>query len=344
VTLQPVAVTIEKASEEWMQYVLNRKDATGYHDWQWRDVFKNAFGHESFYLAARAHGTIAGVLPLVEVSGLLFGRSLISLPFVNYGGIVADNQPVAAALLERATQLARERGCSHVELRHTLQHYSELPCKRHKVAMLLDIGDAATLWDRLDRKVRNQIRKAQKSELTHEIGRAEQLDDFYHVFARNMRDLGTPVYPRRLFAEVLNAFPSRAELHIVRQGGAPIAAGLTFRTASTTEVPWASSIREFNHLCPNHFLYWNIIQRAASTSGAVLDFGRSTPDEGTFKFKEQWGAKPLPLCWEYQLLSGTVLPNASPTNPKFKLAISLWQKLPVAVANRVGPVIVRSIP
>jgi FemAB-related protein (PEP-CTERM system-associated) len=200
------------------------------------------------------------------------------------------------------------------------------------------------MWEAFDRKVRNQIRKAEKSGLTRQVGGAELLDDFYHVFSRNMRDLGTPVYSRQFFAEVLAAFPLRTELHIVRQGTQPIGASLTFRTRSTTEVPWASSIRDYNALCPNHLLYWGMIQRAAALGCGVFDFGRSTPHEGTYRFKEQWGALAVPLCWEYALVDRRELPDTSPQNRKFDIAIKLWQRLPLPITNLIGPRIVRSIP
>jgi FemAB-related protein (PEP-CTERM system-associated) len=200
------------------------------------------------------------------------------------------------------------------------------------------------MWERLDRKVRNQIRKAQRSDLTVEQGGSDLLDDFYLVFARNMRDLGTPVYPRRMFLEVLDAFPERTRLHIVRLHGRPVGAGLAYRTGSTTEVPSASSIRDFNSLCVNHLLYWNVIERAVESGGTLLDFGRSTPNDGTYKFKAQWGAQPVPLHWEYRLAAGETLPNVSPANPKFHLAIECWKRLPVPIANYIGPRIVRAIP
>ena len=252
---------------------------------------------------------------------------------------------VDRALMDAASGIARERGCRHVELRHMARRFPDLPCKQHKVTMQRRLEpDVAAIWEHLDRKVRNQVRKAQKSELTTDNGGAELLDDFYAVFSRNMRDLGTPVYSRRLFSEVLEAFPGRTRLHVVRLQGVPVAAGLTYRTRSTVEVPWASSIRDFNALCPNHLLYWGIIERAAEDGCDVLDFGRSTPGEGTYKFKEQWGAEPVPLHWEYQLMSEGALPDTSPKNPKFHLAIELWKRLPLAVAGVVGPRIVRAIP
>ena len=247
------------------------------------------------------------MLPLVFINSAVFGRSLTSLPFLNYGGVVADSDDVAEALVDEAAEIARARRCRHVELRHVARRFPHLPCRQHKVAMLLPLESG--MWERLDRKVRNQIRKAQKSDLTAEHGGAELLADFYTVFARNMRDLGTPVYSRRLFEEVLEAFPEQTHVHVVRLAGRPIAAGLTFQSADKVEVPWASSIRDHNNLCPNHLLYWSVIEVAVERGCKMLDFGRSTPGEGTYKFKEQWGAQPVPLHWEYKLTQGTELPE-----------------------------------
>jgi len=326
----------------WEAYVDARGDAAGYHSWRWRRVFEEAFGHECVYLAARQGGLIVGVLPMVQIKSLLFGRTLTSLPFLNYGGVMADAPEIARALIDQAHEEARARRCSHVELRHVERQFPNLPCKQHKVAMHLPVGEG--MWDGLDRKVRNQIRKAEKSGLVVERGGDTLVDDFYAVFSRNMRDLGTPVYSKRLFDQVLRVFPDRAQLHIVRLDGAPIAAGLTYRTPTMVQLPWASSIRSFNALCPNVLLYWDAIQFAHERGAGVFDMGRSTPNEGTFKFKSQWGAEPVPLHWEYQLLTPGQLPNVSPANPKYQFAIALWQKLPLSVTTRVGPMIVRAIP
>lgn len=337
-----VGLVRDSDAPEWNAFVASRADATGYHDWAWRDVVVRTFGHEPVYLAARRDGHIVGVLPLVFINSRLFGRSLTSLPFLNYGGVLAEDAAAAEALVSAAGEIAKARGCPHVELRHIARQFPSLPARQHKVTMLLTLQ--AGLWEKLDRKVRNQVRKAQKSNLVAEHGGVELVDDFYAVFTRNMRDLGTPVYARALFDEVLRAFPDRAALHVVRLEGKPVAAGLTFRTRGTTEVPWASSIRDFNSLCPNHLLYWSIIERAIEQGCDTLDFGRSTPGEGTFKFKEQWGAQPVPLHWEYKLLPGAEVPNVSPTNPKYRLMIETWKRLPLPVANLLGPHIVASIP
>ena len=337
-------VRIESDERAWSDFVATHPDATGYHEWAWREVFVRAFGCEPIYFSARSEQRVVGVLPTVFLDSWLFGKALISLPYLNYGGVLADDQKVAQQLLDHAIETARRRRCRHVELRHVEQRFPTRPCKQHKVTMLLPLREPNALWEGFDRKVRNQVRKAQKSGLSYVAGGAEHLDAFYVVFARNMRDLGTPVYPRQFFAEVLRAFPDRAQLNVVSLNSDPVAAGLTFETRGTVEIPWASSVREFNNLCPNHLLYWSILERAAAKGCATFDFGRSTPHEGTYKFKEQWGATPVPLCWEYGFVAGGEVPNTSPSNPKFRLAVSLWKKLPMPIANRVGPLIVRAIP
>lgn len=339
------SLLIEEASpasrDDWDRFVASQADAAGYHEWAWRDVFERTFGHRSIYLIAREGGAICGVLPLVEMRSLVFGHFVTSLPFVNYGGVLAHDEVVARALAEAAGEIGRSRGCRHVELRHFGRKFDGIPVRQHKVTMHLPL--APGMWERFDRKVRNQIRKAEKSGLTVERGGASLVGDFYGVFARNMRDLGTPVYPRRLFEEVLAAFPSRAHLILVRREGRPIAAGLTYRTRLATEVPWASSLREFNALCPNHLLYWHAIESALADGCNLLDFGRSTPNEGTYNFKSQWGAAPVALHWEYPWLAGGI-PDHGPTNPKFQLAIAAWKRCPLWLANLLGPRLVRAIP
>jgi len=339
-----LAVTLATPEDraDWEAFVASRGDDAGYHAWDWQQVFSRAFGHRSVYLIARRGGDVAGVLPLVHINSLLFGRSLTSLPFLNYGGVLAGSAEAAQALVDASRREAQSRRCDHVELRHVAAQFPHLPRKQHKVSMRLPLKPG--LWDCLDRKVRNQVRKAEKSGLTVERGGRELVDDFYAVFARNMRDLGTPVYSRRLFDEVFRVFPGRATMHIVRLAGRPVAAGVTYRTPRMTQLPWASSIRDYNSLCPNTLLYWDAIQYAVEQGCAVFDMGRSTPNEGTFRFKQQWGAEPLPLHWEYQLQREQSLPNVSPGNPKFQMAIAVWQKLPLAVTLRVGPMIVRAIP
>jgi FemAB-related protein (PEP-CTERM system-associated) len=308
-------------------------------------VIARVFGHEAHYLAAETPEGLAGVLPLVFFDSRVFGRFAVSMPFLNYGGMLADTNEAARALLERAIAETSAAGGTHLELRHTETMFPELFQKRHKVAMRLALAtDPARQWEQLDRKVRNQVRKGEKSQLDVTIGGLELADDFYAVFAHNMRDLGTPVYARRFFTEVLRAFPETTRVFVVRQGERPLAASLVYWHGSMIEVPWASALRESNPLCANMLLYWHMVKFASDRGFAVFDFGRSTPNEGTFHFKQQWGATPVELVWEYWNAAGSPPPNLNPKNPKFDLAIKVWQRLPVRVATAIGPHVVRNIP
>lgn len=341
----PVTVSASPDSAAWDAFVNRHPDATGYHLWAWRDLFVSAFGHEAIYLAALREGAVVGILPIVVLDTWLFGRFAVSLPFVNYGGVVADDDGAARALADEAARLAGERKWKHLEVRHLEQRFPELAAKRHKVGMYLPLApDETRQWEQVDRKVRNQVRKAQKSGFETAQGGVELLGEFYQVFARNMRDLGTPVYAPGFFGAVLRAFPDRARLFVVRDKSTPVSASLTFAWRDMVEVPWASSLKEYRSQCPNMLLYWEMLRAAVAAGAGTFDFGRSTPDEGTFHFKRQWGAEPRPMCWEYWLPAGQTLPDQSPKNPKFAAAISVWQKLPVGVANRLGPAIVRGIP
>lgn len=319
--------------------------ATGYHLPAWLGVIERSFGHETKYLAAMSANGIDGVLPLVFFQSRIFGRFTVSMPFLNYGGLVADRADVRRALVERAVEETRSRRGSHLELRHSDQLCPELAPKRHKVSMRLPLAaDPERQWDALDRKVRNQVRKGEKSQLSVADGGAEAVDDFYEVFARNMRDLGTPVYTKRFFSDVVRTFPDRSRIFVVRHQGRPVAASLVFWHRSMIEVPWASALRESNPLSANVLLYWHMLRFSIERGFSVFDFGRSTPNAGTFHFKRQWGAQPLELVWEYWNASGTAPASMNPDNPKFELAIRLWQKLPVAVTTAIGPHVIRNIP
>jgi FemAB-related protein (PEP-CTERM system-associated) len=345
-TASPVVdVTRDPTEAEWNAFVERRPDATVYHLWGWRRVFTQAFGHRSVYLAARTADGIAGVLPLVLFNSWLFGRFAVSLPFVNYGGVVAETDEAAAGLVAEAETVGRDEHLSHLELRHLAARFPRLQAKRHKVAMRLPLPPAAdALWQTIDRKVRNQVRKSEKSGLTATIGGAELLPEFYAVFAKNMRDLGTPVYSRKFFSAILAEFPAAARVHVVRKGDLPLAGSITIQWRQGIEVPWASSLREHRDSSPNMLLYWTMLQHAIASGCTVFDFGRSTPNEGTFHFKRQWGAEPTPIAWEYSMLNGRPMPDQSPANPKFRAAIETWKRLPVPVATFLGPAIVRSIP
>ena len=329
----------------WEAYVASHPQASNYHQIGWKTVIERSFGHQTRYFMAKNDGMVVGILPLAILKSRLFGRSVVSLPFLNYGGLLANDEQAEQELVSASSQLAIDEGACSVELRHFEAHNLGLISKQHKVSMLLPLAsDIDMQWKHLDAKVRNQIRKAEKSGLTVQIGGKELLDDFYAMFARNMRDLGTPVYGRVFFETILDVFSLQTKIFVVKLQEAPVAAGLSSIFNGTMEVPWAGSLIEYRSLCPNMLLYWVAIQFGIQHGMNVFDFGRSTPGEGTYRFKTQWGAKASPLVWEYWLKDGEPLPNISPTNAKFALAITLWKKLPLTVANLLGPPIVRSIP
>lgn len=315
------------------------------HLWGWREVIRQALGHDAVYLAARRDGRLVGVLPLVLVRSRLFGRAATSLPFLNYGGILADDQSATAALVQAARGVAADFRASHVELRHSMRICPDLPCREHKVAMTMPLpGSPEDFWRATDRKVRNQVRKAQGAGLQTANGGLELVDEFYEVFARNMRDLGTPVYSRALFAMTLRVFPDRVRVFLVRRGSTPVAGGILVGFRGRVMNPWASSAREFRHLSPNMLLYWTMIEHAIASGAVAFDFGRSSKSGGTYHFKRQWGATESPLFWEYILLGTNRLPDQGPDNPKFGLLIDLWRRLPLRVANVLGPTIARGLP
>jgi FemAB-related protein (PEP-CTERM system-associated) len=340
------AVISETVNEsEWDSYVASHPEGTIDHAWGWQRIFLDVFGHRSRYLAARRNGCVVGVLPLVLFDSRLFGRFITSVPFLNYGGVLADDPTIVTALVARARELGGAFGASHIELRHTSRQAPDLPCRQHKLRLTRELPSTSEeLWARVDKKVRNLVRKAQKEGLTVETGGAGLVAPFYDVFAHNMRDLGTPVYSRALFTQTLAQFPEAARVHLVRLGQTPVAASITLRHHDTVLVPWASSLRDYRQHAPNMLLYWAMLEHAVVAGAATFDFGRSSPGGGTHQFKLQWGASERPLCWEYVLLTRDTPPDQGPQNPKFARLIDTWKRLPIWLTTRVGPYIVRNIP
>lgn len=339
-------VRTDDESIAWDRYVSNHGNGSGYQLVGWRRVVRKAFGHRTFYLMARdEHGEVGGVLPLVFVASRLFGRFLVSMPFVNYGGVLTEGFEAQRALLEAATSRAISLGATHIELRHERLLYLDWTSKQHKVSMRLDLPrEPEALWNGFPSKLRSQIRRAMKEQLTVRIEGVELLDDFYRVFARNMRDLGTPVYGRRFFVAILEEFPKDTRLCAVYIGREPIAAGFLYGFKHTLEIPWASSDRRYNNLSPNMLLYSAALEYACRQGFQTFDFGRSTPGSGTYRFKEQWGARPTPLYWYHWSRDGRPVPDVSPGNSAYARAVRMWKKLPLPLTRLIGPSIVKNIP
>ncbi len=312
----------------------------------WLRVLQDGLRHEPYALEAWSEGKLTGVLPLAFVRSTLFGRFLSALPYVNSGGVQAHDARSGAALVDRAVELADALDVKHLELRHEaeLAHPAlthKLTSKVHMRLALPDTEDA--LWGQFRSKLRSQVKSGMKHDFIVCWGRSELLADFYGVFSRNMRDLGTPVYGRRLFASILEQFPDQAEFCVVRAGKQPIAAALLTHGRGVTEVPSASCLHEFRSTNVNMLMYWRLLCRAIERRQHTFDFGRSSRDSATYRFKEQWGAEPHPAIWQYYVRRGDVQ-DMRIEGGKYDRVIRLWRRLPLSVTRIAGPLIVRGIP
>jgi serine/alanine adding enzyme len=332
---------------DWDAFVQAQPGHSPYHLARGVAIGRAAFGLQTSYLTVRGPGAgLQGVLPLVEQASPWFGRFLTSLPFFNYGGLLAGTPAAVDALVGAAAELGRQRGARHVELRHasTLQGV-DLPTRLDKVSMVLALpADEDQLARRLGAKLRSQIRRADREGPQVEWGGRERLDEFHRVFARGMRDLGTPVYPRGFFEAFWDALGDRSRVLVLRAGGAPRAVAVVVRHAARLEVPWAVATPEAKRASLNMRLYWEMLRHAVASGATEFDFGRSTRDSGTFRFKAQWGAEPRQLHWHYCLPAGGAPPVLNASNPRYSLASALWRRLPLWCANALGPRLVRHLP
>jgi FemAB-related protein (PEP-CTERM system-associated) len=312
----------------------------------WLNVLGAGLGHEVYAVEAVAGGCTVGFLPLAFVSSVFFGRFLVSLPYLNSNGAVAQSMDVRSELVTRAVTLADELNVRYLELRHEspVPHPALNAALSSKVHMRLSLPETGEqLWQGFDAKVRNQIRKGERGRFSIEWGGVELLDGFHAVIAENMRDLGSPVFGRKLFGAILRTFPGAAEICLIRAGTKPVAAALLLHGWGTTEVPTASALKAFNPGNVNMLMYYHLLRRAIERKQRLFDFGRSTTEGNTFKFKKQWGALPYPATWQYHVLSGEVA-EMRPDHPRYRRAIRLWQRFPVGLTRHLGPLIVRGIP
>ncbi|MEM0914458.1 MAG: FemAB family XrtA/PEP-CTERM system-associated protein [Planctomycetota bacterium] len=355
----------------------NPPTATLEHDPRWLHVLKLGLGHKPTLLtSADAAGRITGVLPLARVRSPLFGSFLVSLPYLNRAGVLAPNANDRHDLIAAADDLALDLGVDHLELRHdghAPEHDAFTEVRHQKVVMLLDLPQldgarkldgtseirnqkseiADAVMQAIPSKVRNLVRKGDKAELSiafHKAGDAalpRALHAFYDAFAITMRDVGTPVFPRRLFAAMLDAFPHEAELVTVTQGEQTIAGAILLHDPyrQVTQVPSACALRAFNHTSCNMWMYFHLLRRSVQRGSRRFDFGRTTPGSGPHRFKKQWGAVERATPWCIAAMKPAANASAArPDNPAYQRRIEAWQKLPVWVTKIVGPPIVRGIP
>jgi serine/alanine adding enzyme len=315
-------------------------------DPRWLLALADGLGHIPYCLEAWRDRRLVGLLPLSLVHGPLFGRFLVSLPYVSTCGPLAIDCSTAASLVGRAVALADELRVKHLQLRveQPIGHACFEPSAAQKVLMRRPLPTTVeALWKELESRVRNHIRQGEKHGFSVQWGGQELLDRFYKVFSRNMRDLGTPVFGKRFFASIFRHFPAAAEICVIGFQGQSVAAALLLHGRGITEVPSSSVLREFRSTNANMFLYWHLLQRAVGRGQDIFDFGRSTKGCGTERFKAHWGAEPSPAVWEcyYRRRKRSELRKESRS---FALLARVWRCLPLRVAEFIGPPIVCGIP
>jgi serine/alanine adding enzyme len=329
----------------WDALVNSHPDSTHCHLWGWKDVIEKSFGWKTFYLAATQDGSLRGVLPLVWQKSRLFGSFLTSMPFLNAGGILAGTPEAERALLDEAVRIAKENGAAHIELRHRRELQLGLPTKTAKITLVRPVEpDCDKMLANLDKKVRADVRKSMKSDFRSEFGHQDFVDDFYRVFALNMRDLGTPVYARSFFENIVAVFPDSTHICRVLSGNTVAATSFLIAHKGSIEAVWSSSVRKYLLLKPNMFLYWNLLCFSGQRGYTQFDFGRSSVGSGTHRFKLQWGTQEVQLYWQYWTGDGAALPELNPHNPKYRAAIWAWQHSPLWLTKAIGPRIVRCLP
>jgi serine/alanine adding enzyme len=340
-----VSIFQDRERHSWDAYVDSTQDVSQYHKWARGQAIEDTFGHKSYRLAATDNGEVQGILPLVMVRSRVFGSSLVSMPFSSYGGVVASTPNAREALVSSAISLARELHASRIELRQGAPCDLPWRCTTAKVGMECALPSTVEdLWNRLSSRMRNKIRSARKFGLHAEWGGAESLEVFYPIFAENMRNHGTPVYPRRWFENFFLYGSSQCWILSVWDGGDPVGAGIVTAHRKTVEWPWCANVLNPRCKYSGTFLYWSLLAWAAQNQFHRVDLGRCTPGGGTHKFKQLWGCEEKSLHWYHWLSAGARLPELRPETRRYRWATRIWRRLPLSVTNRLGPRIVRSIP
>jgi FemAB-related protein (PEP-CTERM system-associated) len=344
-----IAVDVsQQAPPDWDDYVLAHAGGSPFQLASAVLIGNRAFGLPAHFVTARdSGGRLRGVLPLVEQTMIPWTRCLVSLPFCTYGGPLADDDEALALLVQRAEVLGQQRGAARIILRHV----GEMPLPDYiasldKVSMVLPLpGTKDELAKRLGAKMRSQIRRAERVKPEVRFGHVELLSDFYRVFCSVMRDLGTPVYPKRFFDAVFDALGTRAAVVVIYLEGMAVSGAVMIHWRDRVKVPWAGTLHAVNPMAINMRLYWELLQSAIERQCSAFDFGRCTRSGGTYRFKAQWGAEPVQLFWHTRDLAGTDKANAVlDQRSKLDTVVKIWSKLPLSLANRVGPIISPRLP
>lgn len=331
----------QEDTARWERFVEALPDATFFHRIGWREVIERSFGHRTHYLLAERGGEIAGVLPLAEVKSLLFGHALVSLPFCALAGVAASDQEAAWALHRAAQALAERLGVEHLELRNPAPRRPDWPRQQLYAGFrkpLLREPEANMLA--IPRKQRAMVRKGIKNGLRSEID--GDVDRFFALYADNVHRHGTPPLPKRYFEALCKTLGAEV-LTVLDAHGNAVSSVLSFYFRDEVLPYYAGDCVAARDLAANDFKYWELMRRACERGVRIFDFGRSKQGTGPYDFKRNWGFEPAPLAYEYRLYKRVTIPQNNPLNPKYRALIALWKRLPLPLANAIGPHVVKSL-
>jgi FemAB-related protein (PEP-CTERM system-associated) len=342
-TLQRLAPGDAHGAAAWDAFVQACPQATFFHRAAWQGLLRDVFRHDTYFLYASEGGRITGVLPLAHVKSRLFGHALTGLSFAVYGGVAADDEASAALLEAEAQRLAQQLGVDHLELRNLQRRHPDWPEQDLYVTFRKPIlpDEEANLLA-IPRKQRAMVRKGIKNGLqSHIDGDASR---FFALYADNVHRHGTPAMPRRYFDALLQTFgPDCEVMTVTGPDGQLLSSVLSFYFRDECLPYYAGDAEAARDLAANDFKYWELMRRACARGLKVFDYGRSKQGTGSYAFKKNWGFEPQPLHYEYCLYKREAVPQNNPSNAKYKLMIEGWRRLPIGVANWLGPYIVRSL-
>ncbi len=328
--------------ERWDAFVEGCPEATFFHRAGWQRVIAEGLGHRCHYLLAERGGEIAAVLPLAEVRSRLFGHALVSAPCCVYGGVAASGEDARRVLVAEAVWLAERLRVDALEMRNREPVCPEWPAKSLYVTFRKSIsGSDEENLKAIPRKQRAMVRKGIDAGLQSRL--TADPDLFFRIYSESVRNLGTPVFPRRYFRVLFDEFYADAEISVIAHGSADLAAVLSFYFRDEVLPYYGGSRPAARALKGNDFMYWDLMCRAAARGARVFDYGRSKVDTGPYDFKKNWGFVPVPLHYEYHLVRAREVPEVNPTNPKYRYFIRAWKRLPLSVANAVGPLLARHL-
>jgi FemAB-related protein (PEP-CTERM system-associated) len=338
--LRPLDAASEAA---WDVFVDAMPSGTFFHRAAWRRLIAEEFGHPTFYTYAERDGAIVGVLPLVQMKTLLFGNTLTSVPFCVYGGPLAADAETADALAEYAASLLPESGASSVEFRHrdpVVSDWTEPPDLYVTFRKAIGADNDANM-KAIPRKQRAMVRKGIQNGLSSIV--EHDASPLHRIYAESVRNLGTPVFSRRWFASLMHRFRDCADIVTILNGDTPVASVMNFYFRDEVLPYYGGGTSAARQVAGNDFMYWETMRRAADRGYRLFDFGRSKLGTGAYAFKHNWGFEPAKLPYRYKLAPGSDIPDHNPLNPKYALFIAAWKRLPLPVANTLGPHLVRGL-